>query len=272
MIALYSTGNYRILFGLKKNGEYYFENENHVKEFEVDGNGQTLNRYESRSIFINTNNPNDNKQYLFNMGRQESVTELYDIDSEDNYYIYKPDSLILGHKLYPFTFPLFELFNNEYLITYLFYSYLYVKKISFSSYSLEVSVQSNDNPIYTKCYHSMSSCFVMSSVIVLFYINNDMNYEINIYDFDLNLLKNDLILDSLVYTNTNTFYVIVFFKCLYLTEDLGAFIYYKNADSSNSLTLKIGKIDKDTSDNYIFTEKLTKEINEYSFKIDILLN
>ena len=272
MIAEYSKGNYRIFFGLKKNGDYYFKNNNYIREFEVDGSGTNLNRYESRSVFINTNDPNDNKQYLFNMARMRSVTELYDLDSDDNYYIYKQHSEILGDLLFSFAFSLFELSNNEYLITYEQVNYLYLKKLSFSSYSLEVSVQSNDNPIYTECYHSMSSSFKMSSIIVLFYLNSAPNYVISIYDYNLNLLNTDLLIDSITHNNEVLYHIKVFFKCLYLTENLGAFIYFQSILSGDSLRLKIGNIDKDTDNNYIFTEKLTKEINEYSFQTDTLLN
>ena len=272
MIAEYSTGNYRIFFGLRKNGDYYFKNYNYIREFEVDGSGTTLNRYESKSIFINTNDPNDNKQYLFNIARMRSVTELYDLDSDDNYYIYKQHSEILGDLLFSFTFSLFELSNNEYLITYEREYYLYLKKLSFSSYSLEVSVQSNENPIHTYCYHSMSSSFKMNSIIVLFYLNSEPNYVISIYDYNLNLLNSNLNIDSITHDYSNVYYIKVFFKCLYLSENLGAFIYYQSVLSGDSLKLKIGNIDKNIDNNYIFTEKLAKEINEYSFKIDILLN
>ena len=276
MIIEYSKTNYRLFFGLKKNGEFYFENENHTKEIEIEDNN--ARRYESRNIFIFPDNDNTNKQYLFSIGREISYTELYDLESEQNFYIYKPYEEALGNKVFSLSFSLFELFNNnkkEYLITYVYNQEGYVQKISFSGYSLDLTKQSTDQLITVGCINSISCSFKMDSIIVLLYLDSDMNYAIRIYDFNLNLLNdnNFFILDSLDIdlTSINLDGLEIFAKCLYLKETIGAFIYYKSLET-NSLKLKIGNIYQDENNVYCFTIRLVKDLNEFNFQTNILLN
>ena len=105
----------------------------------------------------------------------------------------------------------------------------------------------------------------MNSKIFLFFVNSDLKYEIYIYDFSLNKLNsNSIIIDSIY--NFNQGYG-VFSKCYNIIDNLAIFIYYTNPNTK-ILKLKIGKIDSD----YVFNEMLTKEISEYTFQIDVLLN
>jgi len=115
MFIEYSKDNYRLFYGLKKDGKYYFGEETPTKEIEVIYSGGNANRYESRNIFV-TNNNDNTKQYLFSIGTHTSLAELHDL--EGGQYKVKPTSELLGNTIYSFVFSLLELDNSgqkEYL-------------------------------------------------------------------------------------------------------------------------------------------------------------
>ena len=98
MIIEYSIDNYRLFYGLKNNGKYYFENV--TKEIIIDNNGSDAKRYESKNIFASINNTNI--QYLLSIGTHTSVTELHNIESEN--YLIKSTNDFLGIKKFILTF------------------------------------------------------------------------------------------------------------------------------------------------------------------------
>ena len=98
MIIEYSIDNYRLFYGLKNNGKYYFENV--TKEIIIDNNGSDAKRYESKNIFVSINNTNI--QYLLSIGTHTSVTELHNIESEN--YLIKSTNDFLGIKKFILTF------------------------------------------------------------------------------------------------------------------------------------------------------------------------
>ena len=122
MIIEYSSGNYRLFYGLKQNWKYFFKdndgNEIPTKEIQLDNNGNDAKRYESKNIFITNNN--NNKQYLFSIATADSVTELHDFESGN--YLIETTNNFLGNTIYSYIFSLLE-FTDEnqkkYLITYI---------------------------------------------------------------------------------------------------------------------------------------------------------
>jgi len=102
-------------------------------------------------------------------------------------------------------------------------------------------------------------------LIAIFYINWKRQYDINIYNFDLEWLNenNQKILDDCVFDNSFG----NFFKCYHLKERFIILIYFKSYNS-NSLKLKIGNITQD----YSFIDILTKELNEFNFKTNVTIN
>ena len=90
MIAEYSRENYRLFYGLDKDGLYYFtdkdNNEIHTKEINITNSDRTVfGRYESKNLFISLKDYiNNNKQYLFSTSSYQSVTELYDLEDLEN--------------------------------------------------------------------------------------------------------------------------------------------------------------------------------------------
>ena len=120
IIVEYSTDNSRIFYGIKQNGEGFF-NGNYIKEIENVGGV----RYESITIFISLNNTNIQNQYLLNFGANETIVELYniyeDISNESNYVTAKTAD-ILGNSILSYVNSLIELNNgkNEYLLIYIY--------------------------------------------------------------------------------------------------------------------------------------------------------
>ena len=112
MIIEYSSGNYRLFYGLKKNWKYFFKdndgNEIPTKEIQLDNNGNDAKRYESKNIFITNNN--NNKQYLFSIATADSVTELHDFESGN--YLIETTNNFLGNTIYSYIFSLLE-FTDE---------------------------------------------------------------------------------------------------------------------------------------------------------------
>ena len=79
MILEYSFDNYRLFYGLKSNGTPFFENDNFIKEIELDSSGIEVEGYYSKNIFV-TPNDNSNKQYLLRIDL-EDVAELHDLET-----------------------------------------------------------------------------------------------------------------------------------------------------------------------------------------------
>jgi len=266
MIIEYSKNNYRLFYGLKKDGKYYFGKETPTKEIEVNNNGGDAKRYESRNIFV-TNNNDNTKQYLFSLGTDSTVIELHDFDT--NQHLVKPTSDFLGKSIFSYVFSLLELEKSgqkEYLVTYFSERKYMIQKISFSEFSLSPLITTDEDPYVAYFDNRLVCSCIIEDLISLFYVNNDKKYAINLYNFDLNWLNkyNEIILDQI--SGFPEGYGI-FSKCYHLKERFIILIYFKSQDS-NSLQLKIGSINSD----YSFTDKLTKELTEFNFKTNDLFN
>ena len=270
MIIEYSEDNYRLFYGMKKDGKYYFGDGTPTKEIQIDNNGNDAMRYESRNIFV-TNNNDNTKQYLLSIGSSVTVTELHDLD--EGQYIFKSTSELLGNEIFSFIFPLLELDNsnnqNEYLIAYFSEKKYIIKKLSFSDFSLSPSITTDNDPYVVTFDNRLVSSCIIDNLIALFYVNYQKKYAISIYNFDLNWLNKgegkEIILDQI--SDFPEGYGI-FSKCYHLKERYIILIYFKS-QSTNSLQLKIGNINSD----YSFTDILTKELNEFYFQTTyVLLN
>ena len=242
------------------------------KEILIDNNGENAERFESRSIFVSIND-NSNKQYLFSIGTDRSIVELFDLDKEK--YIFKNSTtLFLGNLIYSYIFSLIELEPNEeqkeYLLVYTYDKKYKLQKFSFSSFSLDLEIYSSSGPINVSFDNRLVSSFIIDyfspTIIVVFYVDSsnndsDFSYNINIYDFALNY-KGYSFIDSI-----NDFNEGIFSKSFHLKDNFVIFIYYKGLATS-SLTINIGTI----SNGYSFQTKLTTYLNEYYFRTEVRLN
>ena len=118
MIIEYSCNNYRLFFGLKKNGKYFFKDEENneilTKEIKIENRGDDNQRYESQNIFISIS---ADKQYLFSISTFISITELYDFETGEN--LFESTNNFLGNIIFSFIFSLFELPSDNYPKKYL---------------------------------------------------------------------------------------------------------------------------------------------------------
>ena len=85
MILEYSYQQYRLFYGLKKDGKLYYPEE--TKEIElINGNIETerLARYESINSFVSlANDINKEKEYLMSFSSWKTVVEIYDLENEN---------------------------------------------------------------------------------------------------------------------------------------------------------------------------------------------
>ena len=83
MIIEYSYENYRLFYGLKKNGKYFFHNE--TKEIAITSstiNINSLGRYESINSFVSLmDDINKEKEYLLSISTYITVLELHDLEN-----------------------------------------------------------------------------------------------------------------------------------------------------------------------------------------------
>ena len=265
MIIEYSKDNYRLFYGLKKDGNNFFGEETPTKEIQINNNDGDAKRYESRNIFVTNNN--NGKQYLLSISSYISVTELHDLNGDQ--YKVKSTSEFLGNTIYSFVFSLLELDNSnqkEYLIVYVYDKKYIIQKFSFSDFDLSLSITNENRQQYTVTFEIrlVWSC-IIDNLIAIFYVNKEKIYDINIYNFDLEWLNenNQIILDKCDFDDSFG----NFFKCYHLKERSIILIYFQSY-YSNSLKLKIGNITQD----YSFTNILTKELNEFNFKTNVTLN
>ena len=123
MIIEYSNNNSRLFYGLKKNGKFFFKDEqqNEIPTKEIILGNSNYVRYESKNLFISLKNDHNNKEYLFSSGTQDSMTELFDLDNLDiNNYKLKITSEYLSNTIFSYTFSLLAIDDiKEYLIIYL---------------------------------------------------------------------------------------------------------------------------------------------------------
>ena len=279
MFIEYSYDKYRLFFGLKKNGKFYFKdnNENEIPTKMIILEGSDYKRYESKNIFISLKN--NTKEYLFSTGEDKTISELYNLDTNE-YKINKTQNFF-GNTLSSSVFTILDLNHNnskEYLIAYIYDKSYVLQKFNLTDFILYSTEKKNSESITLSFYNRIISCYIIDSlkIIIFFYINNNNNniyniyyyYSINIYDFNFNILKNNIVITEEISKNSFVDNHGMFSKCLSIKDTLGFFIYYKTM-YSNSLQLTIGNIDKN---NYTFSVIFKKDFNNYSFDTSILLN
>ena len=121
MILEYSSGIYRLFFGLKKDGNYFYDNENHYKIIQIrNKNEELFNRNESNNIFVYLKNDiNKTKQYLLSISASNSVSELHDLETDE--YSVIETKKIFKEEIYSYIIKLFNFEDqkgNEYLVAY----------------------------------------------------------------------------------------------------------------------------------------------------------
>ena len=281
MIVEYSYQNWRLFYGLKENSRYYFNgtdnDETPMKEIEImnSENNDIYGRYESKNIFISLQDDNNsNKQYLFSTSSFTSVTELYNLDNlENNDYFIRTTSNIIEHEIFSYSYSLLELpieTQKKYL---LLITYTtgdpngnLIEAIIFSFPQKDLNIEIKQRIQIDNYYNRVVSSFLMNSLIVLFYLNRTPNFVVRMLNLNLEQQGEDSILGTLDTSDYRTGDG-HFFKSIHLKNNIGVFIYYKGANKYNPVIL-IGEV----NNNLGFINKITKEITEFNFQTNLLLN
>ena len=277
MVIEYSYGDYRLFFGLKKNGKPFFmKNGSEIYTKEIQTKNKTsitnFNRYESENIFISLIG-SSNKEYLLSISAYY-LAELHDLESDsDKNYIIIDSKNCFNNGIYTKVFPLLsDESNKNYFIIYLSSQNnknINIAKFSFSDFNFNASSHKKtyveiDNNVEMRGIDG----FIMNDKIITFFLKEDKKYYIRIYNFNLGLYYNDC--NNNIYIGDGNFneYKHFFYKGLHIKDELIAFIYYIKQDY-NALELKIGNIDYN---NRTFINIFKISFNDYKFEYHHLLN
>ena len=268
MVIEYSYQNFRLFYGLKKNGKGYFKNNNNnieteFKEITIADDSNSNKRFESRSLFISLENDESNNQYYFNIGTDVSITELINLDTGN--YITKGTNDFLGHTVYSYAFSLLSVESKKYFLIFLSKESNFnckIEQISFSSFSFDNVTKEIKKTLGTTLDNRIVNGFIFGNKINVFYLNNEYKYYI--YSNDFNFSDNSF--DTFIDEGDLKQGFGLFFKGLHIKDNyigLMYFKYYKNT----GLNLKIGTLISSS-----FSTIFSKNFSEYGFYCEEILN
>ena len=279
MIIEYSYDKYRLFYGLKKDGKYFFPNI--TKEIEIvntDGNSTKLQRYESINSFIFLiNDANKEKEYLLSLSSNLSLIELHDLEN-DSFKTKEHVSFYenrLGTISYIFQILEAKLNNNQNLY---FCIYIYINEENFK-YDISIkkfgflSSNGDINKLDEITISDISLSRITSSIIIepynlllVFYIKTNTNIYVKFYDYNLNEEDEKSLLYMDTFDTEGNF-----FKAYYLEEKYVAFAYFKE---KYNFQFKILELTGDSINSYQFSsvDTISYENSLSSLKKNITLN
>jgi len=275
----------RLFYVLKKNGAFYFKNDDNqeisTKKIEVKDGGVSISRDFSQVFLIkikNNSNFNSNKQFLVSISSHNGYFELYDLENENLLISKSPTQYFTEHIIGSKRDSIIELPNNEYLYTFIGQNdnaefLLYLQKYSFYDIAINqenINEKLSRETIEKNIYYSfvLSSFRLDENTIVIFYYYDFRRYmRIELLDESLNT-KSDKIVDR---ANVTDDQIGLFFKCIYFSNNIGIFAYYAN-DQYSYPKILIEKIEL-----YNFTDLFHFDLNdiiigEEQFNTQPLLN
>ena len=308
MFILYSNDEdgkteYRLFYGLKKDGRNFFENDNAHKIIQTDSSEGVSARYESKMILVSLeSDTNQNKQYLFSTSAyEESITELYEIGEDNiNKAVRKTISFWNIIDIFSFQYSLIKIPNqNIYICAFTQHENYKVQvpkdgKLVYEDHSQTFTiVKFGLTSFDLSNYHELKridnknnfndriiSSFLMEQdeILVTLYMkradntNQTAKYSMIFYDYDLNE-KNEVVISTNNVEDPRPGDG-VFFKGLYLKGKYAAFIYftkgYTNENGSTKIKFTISILGE-SSGQYSFSNTIDKETT-FSFISDIILN
>ena len=292
--------DYRLFYGLKKNGRSYFENDNPHKEIQISTSYNSKGRYEARNILLYLEEDNiRKKQYIFSTSSFDSLTELHDIE-EGKYSVRSTRNIwdVGELEVFSYQYSLLELKENNKNIYFMVFTRhetdtiqvggkpkdysktIIIKKFGIKSFDLINSYDEKKSISFTDNFNNrIVSSFLMEekNILVLFYLrkmNNEekdfknAKYAIKFYDYDLNE-KNEIIISNSDVTDPRSGEGL-FFKGIHLKENLAAFLYYTKGYDLTTIQFNISSI-VENSGTFSFNNII--EFNkDYGYVSDITLN
>ena len=310
MIIEYSNDHsgvkqYRLLYGLKKNGRNYFENDNAHKIIKIETSENVTGRYEARNIFVSLeNDANKEKQYLFSTSAYITLTELYDIEG-DSYVVKNTLDFWNIIDIFSYQYSLIEWRKNNKNIYFCVFTQheadkmtvkemvdgvekdvekdysktFTIKKFKFTSFNLENGVEIEGLNNTNNYNNRIISSFVMEQdqiLVVLYMKRLDADFKftkftIIFYDFDLTEKNEITMIDNNIddpRSGTG-----LFFKGLYLKESYAAFMYFLKGYDQTKIQVDISSLSQNSvSGEYSFTNIISKQDDTYYFISDVELN
>ena len=276
--------NERKFFGLRKNGTFYFKDNNNKETPFLSLFLINKNRTQSESCFIQLSSSTEifnKKEVIFSISIGSTKTEIYDLEGEDS----NPGSYIL-HMLnfsYSERFSFFksayksETNNNCYIISMtidegnnLYSVYLW------RAYFVSLTLGSNlDNyEFYEKISYTTNkyivSCFETENYRIIC-LYQDSDYYLSIYIRPQ--INDEATTKSILYNTTKMEKDSkIFFKGIHLKEEIGVFIYYVSTDSYYPI-MSIKKYNSNSGmENYKTYGEISLYIDTFYFNPDISLN
>ena len=281
--------DYRLFYGLKSDGRYYFKNEQPTYEFQItgakndDASSTYYGRYESNNLFVSLNN-NEDTEYLFSVSSFNSIVELHNLTSDNSTHLTWTSKKFFGfdeEHIHSHIIPIFKIKNEyTYIITFLprkphtnadvYSSDSYIiKKFQFNSFDAngynEINSTKSDNNFNNRIIStfSMDDC----DILVVFFVYRTKTehsidygkYMIRFYDYSLNF-KNEIDLTGELSLDSGNG---LFFKGFYLKEKFASFIYFTVHQNGKSLNLGIMELNE--NNGYNFDSKISYNINSINF-------
>ena len=240
MIIEYSYLQYRLFYGLKKNGKLYYPET--IKEIEIVNNAtpsDSIRRYESINLFASTvNDYNKTKEYLMSLSSWITILELYDLENND-YNIFESVTFFEQDKgTHSYVFQVLEAKVNNNIIYfciylfivdvdyYNFHAYLVIKKFNIPDYNAGPVKINKIGDIQTKEVRITSAIiFENSHTLAIFFLpysSNNLYYHTNFYDYDLNQRGVFDFPETVNYMLNDG----AFFKAVNLYDNYAAFLYF----------------------------------------------
>ena len=213
---------------------YYFGDNTPTKVIEnINTDGGNDRRYESINLFISLESDiNKENQYLFSISSFASITELYDLNT--NNYVVKSSADFAGNEIFSYQFQLLETIIENKIIYFLLYiytntngegNYITIKKFGFTSFDLSSYESIDSITIENNCNTRIISSYIVEEkeVIALFFVKTSSRLCLSFYTYNFTQKGIGQQIASLSDINAGTG---IFFKSVYLDNLKSALIYF----------------------------------------------
>ena len=239
MIIEYSYQQFRLFYGLKKDGKLFYPNE--TKEIEIINNEtetEMLTRYESINLFVSlTNDINKEKEYLMSLSSWKTLAELHDLETDEYNIITSINFFNSEEGTYSFVFQLLEATFQNKKIYFCIHTIaqdnrriivIQIKRFGLSNLTFGLELEKTIPVGYNKLIRITSSIIYENfQLIAIFYWPYDQNYyKVGLYNYELELKNETQITDE--FSNSISTVDGMFFKVCNLYDQYAAFFYFLN--------------------------------------------
>ena len=219
-------------FGLKLNGRPYFTQNG--KETYFCNTTTTQIKTEGVIFGINLKNSEENKEYIISFGNNNANFELYNFNIEPTEVYYKQGTAFFNTNYNSFSqVSFFNLMSDKYSYVASFIANendaygtksFFIYKLEFNKIDINDDTQIIEKTNVERSYDAyISSCFeTESGTFLCFFAISDTSLRIAAYKFEGEFSLYGQIVKSRELSNQDLFY-----KCVHVSGNMGAFLYYK---------------------------------------------